>query len=269
MHRVIFGSMTADPFARAGVVLLRPKSPGNVGSVARAMKNMGFGRLVLADPMSYDDPAWFDHEAGRMAWNATDLLRRLHRAASLDEALAPFTFVLGTTSSPPPGFRTLEPAEAAREIARLLRSDPAASAALLFGQEDIGLTRDHLARCQAIGVVPSSAEYPSLNLAQSVLIFLYELRRALGPAHDTAADPSPSPSPDPRPSQEALEAFYGRLETALDAIGYLQGSSRAHMMREMRRLFNRALLSGREVAILEGVAHQILLAARRVPREGD
>ena len=262
--------MTADPFARAGVVLLRPKSPGNVGSVARAMKNMGFGRLVLADPMSYEDPAWFDDEAGRMAWNAADLLRRLHRAASLEEALAPFTFVLGTTSSPPPGFRTQDPAEAAREIARLLRSDPAASAALLFGQEDIGLTRDHLARCQAIGVIPSSTEYPSLNLAQSVLIFLYELRRELGPAQDAAAKAGPSPTPpDPLPSHETLEAFYGRLEAALDAIGYLQGSSRAHMMREMRRLFNRALLSGREVAILEGVAHQILLAARRAPRKGD
>ncbi|MGH9868326.1 MAG: RNA methyltransferase [Candidatus Polarisedimenticolia bacterium] len=254
--------MPDDPFARTAFILLRPKSPGNVGSTARAMKNMGFRHLILADPMSYEDPEYFHTEAGRMAWNASDVLQEMRQTPTLEDALAPYSFVLGTTSVPPPGARALRPEESAREVAALLHSDPSARAALLFGQEDIGLTRDQLARCQAIGVIPAAAAYPSLNLAQAALVFAWELRRSLlGPAGEGAtAEPS---SPDARPPQERLESFYVRLEEALDEIAFLQGSSRAHMMRELRQLFNRTLLTTRELAMLEGIVHQVMWAARR------
>jgi len=253
--------MPDDSFTRTAFILLRPKSPGNVGSAARAMKNMGFHHLVLADPMSYEDPAYFDTEARRMAWNAADILQEMRLSPTLEDALAPYSFVLGTTSVPPPGARALPPEAAAREVAALLRSDPSARAALLFGQEDIGLTRDQLARCQAIGVIPSASAYPSLNLAQALLVFAYELRRELlGPAGGGAADPS---SPDIRPPQARLESFYARLEEALEEIAFLQGSSRDHMMRELRRLFNRTLLTDRELAMMEGIVHQVMWAARR------
>jgi len=255
--------MSDELFSRTDVILLRPKSPGNVGSVARAMKNMGFGRLVLADPMTYDDPGYFQAEASRMAWNASDLLERLQRAPSLEAALAPCRFVLGTTSRPPAGMRVLDPPGAAREIAHLLRTDPDTRAALLLGQEDIGLTHDHLVRCQALGVIGSALAYPSLNLAQAALIFLYEMRAAFLSAPGAGAAPESSPPADPLPSQERLEALYARLEPALDDIGFLQGSAREHMMRDVRRLFNRALLTEREAALLDGIARQIRWAARR------
>src|SRR5262245_10848360 len=264
-HRDIFGSMSMpdDPFARTAFILLRPKSPGNVGSAARAMKNMGFRQLVLADPMTYEDPDYFHTEAGRMAWNATDVLQEMQVSPTLEDALAPYAFVLGTTSVPPPGARALRPEDAAREVAALLQSDPSARAALLFGQEDIGLTRDQLARCQAIGVIPAASAYPSLNLAQAALVFAWELRRSLlAPAAGESAA-VPAPPPDLRPPQERLEQFYARLEEALEEIAFLQGSSRAHMMRELRRLFNRTLLTDRELAMLEGIVHQVMWAARR------
>src|SRR5437899_1517583 len=98
-----------DLFSRVGVVLLRPKSPGNVGSTARAMKNMGFTRLIVADPIVYDDPAWPDDEARRMAWQAADLLDAMSVRSDLDAALAPFDLVVGTTSNPPDGARVLPP----------------------------------------------------------------------------------------------------------------------------------------------------------------
>ena len=249
--------MPDDPFARTAFILLRPKSPGNVGSTARAMKNMGFRHLVVADPMTYEDPDYFHTEANRMAWRATDILKEMRLSPTLEDALAPFSFVLGTTSDPPPGARTLRPEEAAREVAALLHDVPSTRAALLFGQEDIGLTRDQLARCQAIGVIPSAEAYPSLNLAQAALVFAWELRRAL------LGSSASSSSPGPRPPQERLEAFYVRLEESLEEIAFLQGSSRAHMMRELRTLFNRTLLTDRELAMLEGIVHQMMWAARR------
>jgi TrmH family RNA methyltransferase len=255
--------MSGELFSRTDVVLLRPKSPGNVGSVARAMKNMGFGSLVLANPMTYDDPAYFQAEAGRMAWNASDVLEGLKRAPTLEAALAPCRFVLGTTSRPPEGMRALDPPAAAREIAGVLRADPSARTALLLGQEDIGLTHEHLVRCHAAGVIGSALAYPSLNLAQAALIFLYELRAAFLDAPGSGEPPRPSEAADRLPPQERLEALYARLEPALDEIGFLQGSAREHMMRDLRRLFNRALLTEREAALIDGLARQIRWAVRR------
>jgi len=241
-------------------VLLRPKSPGNVGSVARAMKNMGFPRLIVAAPMTYDDPGHFDAEARRMAWQASDLLDRRVVAPDLDAALAPFTLVAGTSSNPSPGAAVLTPRETAARIAAALAADPSATAALLFGQEDIGLTREQQARCNLIASIPSSAEYASLNLSQAALLFLYELRLALLPG---ARPPGDRSLLSDAPSHERMEAFYGRLAVALERIDFFQGTSKAHMMREMRLIFNRASMTARELAILEGLAHRIIVTSGR------
>jgi len=243
-----------------GVVLVRPKSPGNVGSVARAMKNMGFSRLIVCDPMTYDDPGHFDAEARRMAWQACDLLDRRQTAPDLDAALAPFTFVAGTSSNPLPGSAVLSPRETATRIAAALSADPSAGAAILLGQEDIGLTREQQSRCNVIASIPSSAAYPSLNLSQAALLFLYELRLALAESPPAADAPLPSPG---APSHGQVEAFYERLATALERIDFFQGTGKEHMMREMRRIFNRACLTRRELAILEGLVHRVLLTSRR------
>ena len=239
-------------------MLLRPKSPGNVGSVARAMKNMGFSRLILADPMTYEDPDHFDREARRMAWQASDLLDGRQATASLELALAPFSLVAGTTSRPSPGARVVSPRGLAAEIASHLAADVSASACLLFGQEDIGLTLDDLSRCGVIGVIPSAEAYLSLNLSQAALLFLYELRLAL-----IQGDGANRTGPDPLPTHAMLEGFYTRLQDALDSIGFLQGSSREHMMRELRRILNRSLLTARELSIFEGIVRQILWSASR------
>ena len=247
------------------MVLLRPKSPGNVGSVARAMKNMGFERLILADPISYDDPDYFAAEAGRMAWQAGDVLERRESRSDLETALAPFSLVAGTSSRPTDGVRVMSPKQLAAFVAGRLSSDPTALVALLLGQEDNGLTREHQARCHVVGSIPSSGLYASLNLAQAALLFLYELRLAFLETRDSAAGLSSSPDHpiEPPPSHGEMEAFFSRLEPALETIDFFQGTARDHMMREMRRIFNRALLSRRELAILEGLTRQIEWASRK------
>jgi len=247
-------------FSRVGVVLLRPRSPGNVGSVARAMKNMGFSRLVIADPVIYDDERYFDDEARRMAWNAADLLDSRHIAPDLDAALAPFTFVVGTSSRPAPPARVAGPRDAAAAIAGHLAATRSGAVALLLGQEDIGLTRDDQSRCHLIASIPSSDLYPSLNLSHAALLFLYELRLALCDSGTSAL-----PRAD-RPTAAQIDAFHRRLEEALDALDFFQGTGKAHMMREMSALFNRAALTQRELAIFEGLVNRILWTTGRSRR---
>ncbi|MFQ5701842.1 MAG: RNA methyltransferase [Acidobacteriota bacterium] len=244
---------------RVGVVLLRPKSPGNVGSVARAMKNMGFERLVIADPIRFDDPAHFEREARRLAWNAADLLDQRQTVASLDAALSPFHFVVGTTSNPLHAARVLTPRAVAREVVSRLVASSSSSVALLFGQEDIGLTRDHLARCNILGSVPSSTAYPSLNLSHAVLLFLYELRVGL---LEQPADGASTVS-EALPRREQVEGFFSRFENALEEIGFLRGTAKGHMMRELRAILNRSVLTDRELAIFEGLIHRVLWNTRR------
>lgn len=224
-----------------------------MGSVARALKNMGFSRLVIADPVTYEDPCYFDDEARRMAWNAVDLLEARQSAPDLGRALAPFTFVVGTSSRPAPPAAVVSPRDAAAAIVRHLSATPAGEAALLLGQEDIGLTREDQARCHLIASIPSSDDYPSLNLSHAALLFLYELRLALC----DPASGAPHPGED-APTQAEIDAFHTRFEAALDALDFFQGTGKGHMMREMRGLFNRAALTRRELAIFEGLANRIL-----------
>ncbi len=221
---------------------------------------MGFANLVLVDPMRYEDPTHFEREARRLAWQAVDVLDRRRTIASLDEALAPFGLVAGTSSRPPDTARPLGPRALASEISRRLHADTTACAALLFGQEDIGLTKEALARCNLVGSIPAAPAYPSLNLAQAALLFLYELRLELT-GHASGAGPSHHDAPLSMHGQ--LDAFYGRLERALDEIGFFQGTAKPHMMRELRSIFNRTLLTPRELAILEGLVRQTVWAARR------
>ena len=222
------------------------------------MKNMGFPHLIVANPMAYEDPAYFEEEAGRMAWNAADLLASRQTAPDLASALAPFQLVIGTTSDPPSGIRVATPREMADEVASTLAASPDVNAALLLGQEDIGLTREDLSRCRFLCVIPSSADYVSLNLSQAALLFMYELRLAFvcrGPVAPAAGQEAP-------PTHAQLESFYARLEGVLSDIDFFPGAARPHMMREVRRIFNRSILTGRDLAIMEGLVHQVRWASR-------
>jgi tRNA/rRNA methyltransferase/tRNA (cytidine32/uridine32-2'-O)-methyltransferase len=252
---------------RFRVVLWRPKSPGNVGSVARAMKNMGFTHLQLADPLAYEDPGYFAHEAGRLAWNATDVLERREEHPSIAAAVSDASLLVGFTARRLAG----RPGDPPRTLApHLLEAARRGPVALLFGQEDIGLTLDELARCQVIGTIPSSGNYTSLNLAQSVLIVLYELRLAAlaaavdDPESPPADDPESPPATDPEvPTRGEIDGCFARLSRALDDVGYFAGTGRAHMERELRIALGDVVSNRRGLTIIEGIAHRIRLGRRR------
>lgn len=155
------------------VVLFRPKFSENVGSTARAMANMGCSDLVVVAPQEWDE--------GRARALATakgqDILDRMTVVDDLASALAPFEAVYGTTARTG-GWRKglLSPETAALRAVEGLRAG--ARVAVLFGPEDKGLTNDETKVCSRLLTIPTSEEASSLNLAQAVLIILYEFRKA-------------------------------------------------------------------------------------------
>jgi tRNA/rRNA methyltransferase len=178
--------------------------------------------------------------------HASDVLERAKLSVSLREAVADCSWVVGTTCRPGPyRSRTLSPREAAPEI---LSVCTASRVALVFGPEDHGLSNDELKLCHELVTIPADSAYPSLNLAQAVLVCLYELF--------VARHPSRSSSPTPATS-DRLERMYRNLGHALVRIGFLHGANPEHIMFTVRRIFGRARLDEREVAIWLGIARQI------------
>ena len=137
--------------------------------------------------------------------------------------------------------------------------------ALLLGQEDIGLTREALGRCQVVGTIPSSADCPSLNLAQAALVFMYEIRLAAEGDHPPAT--APMATVGMAPTQAEIEGFCGRLTRVLDEIGYLKGDGRGHRLRELRRALGPALQTRRSLKMLEGITHRFDLSLRSAGRK--
>ena len=238
-----------DP-SRIRFILVEPQTAGNAGSVARALKNLGFSRLSLVRPCFALD----DREALMMAVDAADILTGAVVHDGLDGALAGAHSVVGTSRRK--GKHRRPHYRLDRFSGELSRLVAAGELALVFGREDSGLTDRELDRCTHLIHLPAADDYPSFNLAQAVLLTAYELRRA----HPDSLDAEPL---EPPAEQEAREAMYEHLAHALSAIGFLQQDTVEPIMRRMRRLLGRAAATEDEVRMLRGVARQVLWAAGR------
>jgi TrmH family RNA methyltransferase len=223
------------------IVLVGTSHPGNIGAVARAMKTMGLQRLVLVAPKVF--PA---EEASARAAGAVDVLESARVCAGLDEALAGASFVVGASAR----LRSLAwPSIAPREAAaRIVAETSSGEAAVVFGRENSGLTNEELARCHALLHIPTAPALGSLNLAMAVQVVAYELFLASG-----AAPALPPDRAQPAATAEEMEKFYEHLETALIAAKFLDPDNPRHLMRRLRRLFNRAQPDSNEVNILRGI----------------
>jgi len=222
-------------------VLVETSHPGNIGSAARAIRTMGFGRLVLVRP------AQFPHaDATALAAGADDVLAAAHVCASLDEAVADCVRIYGTSARA----RTLAwPTRDARGAAEEAVAG-AGPVAFVFGRERSGLTNRELDRCHAMLHIPTGSGYASLNLAQAVQIVAYELRVAQ--ALPVGAAPM-EPAGEALPSHAELERFYQHLESSLTDIGFLDPANPKQLMRRLRRFFQRAQPDRIELNILRGI----------------
>jgi tRNA (cytidine32/uridine32-2'-O)-methyltransferase len=230
-----------DLLSRIRVVLVRPTHPGNVGGVARAMKNMGLTQLHVVAPSNYPSS-----DAVARAADAVDVLENAVICADLDEAIGGCHFVVGTSArSRRIPWPLSDPASGAE---RVLSEAGRGSVALLFGTERTGLTNAELDRCHLLIHIPTSPEYPSLNLVCAVQILVYEIYRAsLDGRHPNTPD-SETPV-----SEQELERFYQHLEQVLIELDFLDPENPRLLMRRLRRLFNRAQPDQNEVNILRGV----------------
>lgn len=235
------------------IVLVRPMYAGNVGSVCRAMKNMGLSQLVIAGPRGRLNEA----EARMMAAHAGDVLAARREVAAVAEAVADCGLVAGTTSRP--GLYR-DHARAPREWApRLLEAAAAGPVAVLFGPEDNGLDNDDIAFCTQFIQIPSSEAYPSLNLAQAVMVCGYELFVASG-APQARSERTPE-----APSRMRERMFEMWREMLLD-IGFMREQKADHMMLGLRRIFSRGRMTEADANILMGVARQTLWMASQYRR---
>jgi tRNA/rRNA methyltransferase len=215
------------------IVLVRPRNPENLGAVARAMRNFELADWAIVALGTHDFPT-----ARRVAVHAEELLDRPRLVATLDEAVSDCTWVVGTSARKVRGLRRLLPEEVAREAA----ARAPGLTAIVFGEERSGLSAAELDRCHALSAVPTGVEQPSLNLAQAVLLYAYEARRAAGLA------------PPGRPGQLATDGELGRVEEALQALlsagRFLSGDGR-HAVRDLAQVLRRGRPSPREARLWE------------------
>jgi tRNA (cytidine32/uridine32-2'-O)-methyltransferase len=226
------------------IVLMETSHPGNIGAVARAMKNMGLTRLTLVAPERFPDP-----EAIWRSVSAADVLERARVVDTLDEAIADASFVVGTSARerriPWP---VLDARRASREIAEHAGRG---EVAVLFGREDSGLSNEELTRCNLHLSIPTGDSYSSLNLAMAVQIVCYELHMlAVGDELPAAPDHVWDAAPA---TQENMERYYVHLEETLIQIRFLNPTAPRQLMPRLRRLYGRLRVDEMELNILRGI----------------
>lgn len=238
-------------FDQIRFILVETSRPGNIGAAARAVKTMGFSRLVLINPRIHD--ATTHDEAIAFASGAQDILHRAQIVTTLDEALVGCRFAAAVSArlrefSPP----VVSPRELAENLSAQARGDTA----LVFGNERFGLPNEIVERCNVLINIPANPDYMSLNLAQAVQVLAYELRMAFSAkCHSTATSTGFLGEPA---SVTDIHGMFAHLEKALIEIKFLDPAMPKKLMPRLRRLFGRTQLEVEEVNILRGIAHHIL-----------
>ncbi len=224
------------------VVLHRPHFPENIGAAARACKNMGIRKLIVVDPLDCDLTRIL-----KMATHSSeDIVADMEVYDSLEDALAPFNYIVGTTARKGSQRRTLtNPRKLASDLISISQRN---SVALLFGPENRGLANREIKYCHVLVTIPT-AEFSSLNLAQAVMIILYEIFVA-------SMEPPKEFVPRLATSIE-LEKMYEHLSKTLAKIHFINPENPEYWMMNIRRFFNRIKLQARDVKVIRGICRQI------------
>jgi tRNA/rRNA methyltransferase len=235
------------------VLLVEPQKSDNIGAAARALANMGLGRLRLVRPRGLNRELMRATATSHAAW----VLEQMTIHQDLGEALAGYGLVVGSTARV--GRRRgllYTPRQLAPEL--LAENDPS-PVALLFGPERMGLSTGDLRLCQKVLRIPTEdPQSSSLNLAQAVLLVGYELLVAAG------GEPE---APQLKPaSQKVLEDMYEDLSATLTHIGFLPADNPGHWLMNIKKIFNRSLLTGGECHLWRGLCRQMRWALENADR---
>ena len=234
------------------VAVVGGETPGNVGTIARAMKNFGVAELYLVDPPELDP----DGEAYGFAGHAREDVLPNATEVPFEHLVENFYTIACTaiTNEDPTKhvrYPFLEPADLAAELRGV-----DADACLVFGRERVGLTNEEIARLDRVLSIPAAADYPVLNLAQAATVVLYELREL------TVEETQHPENPHERGDERAIEGLYEEFDDYLAAINHPKGK-RAKTNRLFRRLIGRSHPTDREARTLRGVFRRGTMWARR------
>ena len=224
------------------IVLHRPRYPENIGAAARAMRNMGISQLIVVQPENPDM-----NKIMRLATHAaSEIIDNMRIFDSLSEALALFQYIVGTTARLGGERQRVKSPDTIGEA--LVSISQQNKVALLFGSEDRGLTNKDIRYCHCLVNIPT-AEFSSINLAQSVMILCYELFKA---------ESLPKRTQVPRlASRQELDGMYDQLKDILIKISYIQPDNPDYWMNKFRHFFSRLQLRAGEVSIIRGICRQI------------
>lgn len=228
------------------VVLHHPQDLVNIAQVVRAMKNFALRDLRLVRPGEYDT-----RRIEGIAHKTGDILKRVRRFETLDEALADCTHVVGLSARGREAKRNVQrPRDAAPEI---LAAAEQGTAALVFGREDRGLTNEELDRCHRTVTIPTNPDHSSLNLAHAFVVIAYELYVARG-----GAPFKPPKRRAPAATRDDLELLFGDIDAALEAIEFYKSREPGRVMRTVRELVHRTPLDKREAKLGRAMAIEVV-----------
>lgn len=226
--------------ARLRIVLVEPREAGNVGAAARVMKNFGFDELWIVGEHPQLLPV-----SGWWASGADDVLATARFAPALLDAVADAHLTVATTSS---RGRTTPATFAPRTLGERFASlTDQQTLALVFGREDSGLTRDELVLCQHTAVIPTNAAFPTMNLAQSICVFCYELSSIESRGGEARE----------LPTADLVERMHERAQALLFGVGFLHENNPDRIYDDLRAIAARADLDERETKIVLGMIRQI------------
>jgi TrmH family RNA methyltransferase len=240
------------------VVLYEPQDPINIAATIRAMKNMGVHKLRLVRPVAYDP-----YRLVGVAHDTQEIIDAVEHFDDLGAAVADCVRIAGFTARRRAAKReVLTPALAAND---LLEFASVGSVAILYGREDKGLPNEALDLAHTVVTIPTTG-HASLNLAQAVLIALYELHIA---AADATRRLAPSRKVADPPTSEKFELFFTDAHRALTEIAFFKKRNDEHVMRSLRSIIFRAAPDGREVDLLRAMAIEVMRTIDRVRHEKD
>ena len=229
------------------IVLCKTSHPGNIGSVARAMKTMGFLDLYLVNPKDFPS-----RHAQALACGAEDILQKATLVTSLESALENINHVIGFTARK----RELtQPHKNVRDLSKQLINEANNNKiAIVFGNETNGLSNLELQHCQSLGFIDANSKYSSLNLAHAVQIVCHEIRMV---SELPIKNKILKKITKKYVSHDLQNGFYKHLEEILDEIGFLKKIQADRLMMRLRLLFNRTQMEKEEVNILRGILSEI------------
>lgn len=223
-------------------ILVEPSEPGNIGSAARAIKNMGFRNLELVNPVDYRTD-----EAQCLACNSYDIVENATVYETLSDALNDKTTAIAMTRRVGKTRGLIMPIkQCSFEISRSAEKN---RIAIIFGREDKGLNNEEIKQCSYIATIPTHENQPSLNLAQAVLIVAYELSQL-----------EPKDNLDRLVDQEELMPLFDRISNSLKLLGYIPRGDRdmeSGMLRNFKNIIGRSGLTDWELNMIHGIITQL------------